>query len=948
MGVCLGKFYQLEVDATPKIILQNPYRILGIYANSPKRDIVANKGKATAFLKVNRSLEFPFDLKGLLPPINRTLEMIDNAESSITIAKEQIKYAQFWFLKISPQDEVAFNHLFAGNLAYAKEIWSKFESLSSIQNKIVCYLIENKPCLAVKEAEKLYDSFGNTYINNIDESCTLQMTGRELLHQFIDTLGADVGMQNLLSYDFREETKKFICSKITGPLINSILSEVERTKKVNHSNAKARIDAAKKLIKNTKDDIIALKDILKESDPQYQILADKLGLEILQCGIDYFNSSDDEDRHQTAMKIQKYAQSIVVGTIAKQRCDENVKILQRIIDELPPNDALIYDQYIEKSLSSFINKITDRLYIAPKRMGWLKEHLKRCGPYISSIKEICGANHPYYIRKSTQIVDYILSRIIDIVNGQLDHIKSYSSYGTSAPRSSIDDLREIVIVAWQLILMMDKFDMDSSFKQNRYVPNRNTLKNILNQARVNVGKSESIDMRSEKQMLSDIKTLSDCEQFLTIFPDSKQKYIVEEKRQIIRFNSCNSLKDCDDLLKSYPSKKAEIEKLRDKIIFDILEKCESIEDYEGFLISYPDCKYVNEAKERLEELIRNKRRKRIISTIIWSLISLGVLGVIGYLMWDSIHKEQLEKQAAKQAEYDLYDSIVNKEDSSSCARFIESYPNSKFIGEVNKVLEEYEYHHLTSIDDCLDYISNHPHSVFVPSIDSIISERAEILKRAILDNSVDYDLDKMWEFISKYSSSNNKSIQSAVTEINDRFNQIKTLQQEKAEKERQDSIRKEEEARKREEYEKYGTDANAWKTAKAEDTMNGYKEYLKRYPKGKHVQEANKEIIDLEVASVMLSGDYGHLPSAQRVSYGSGKNSTINLTNSSGRTITILYSGVKSMKIVLEAYQTRTIILPSSSYDVVATAPGVRSFYGKENLTGGVYESEYYISTSRY
>ena len=54
------------------------------------------------------------------------------------------------------------------------------------------------------------------------------------------------------------------------------------------------------------------------------------------------------------------------------------------------------------------------------------------------------------------------------------------------------------------------------------------------------------------------------------------------------------------------------------------------------------------------------------------------------------------------------------------------------------------------------------------------------------------------------------------------------------------------------------------------------------------------------------------------------------------------------MKIVLEAYQTRTIILPSSSYDVVATAPGVRSFYGKENLTGGVYESEYYISTSRY
>ena len=56
-----------------------------------------------------------------------------------------------------------------------------------------------------------------------------------------------------------------------------------------------------------------------------------------------------------------------------------------------------------------------------------------------------------------------------------------------------------------------------------------------------------------------------------------------------------------------------------------------------------------------------------------------------------------------------------------------------------------------------------------------------------------------------------------------------------------------------------------------------------------------------------------------------------------------MYSGVKSVKIVLGAYQSRSIILPSSSYDVVATSPGVIPFYGTENLTGGEYESEYYI-----
>ena len=72
------------------IITNNPYRILGVYTNSPKKDIVAHKGKATAFLKVNKSVEYPLDLKGILPPLSRTLEMMNEAEAHFAIAREQI------------------------------------------------------------------------------------------------------------------------------------------------------------------------------------------------------------------------------------------------------------------------------------------------------------------------------------------------------------------------------------------------------------------------------------------------------------------------------------------------------------------------------------------------------------------------------------------------------------------------------------------------------------------------------------------------------------------------------------------------------------------------------------------------------------------------------------------------------------------------------------------
>ena len=175
--------------------MQNPYRILGVYSNSSKRDIVSNKGRATAFLKVNRPVEYPLDLKGVLPPITRTLDSINEAEAHLTIAKEQIKYAQFWFIKITPIDDIAFNHLMAGNMDGAKEMWSKQDSVSSLQNKIVCYLIENKPWLAIKTAEKLYEKFGNSYISKIDANCTFQMSSIELLHQFIDSLGEEISMQ---------------------------------------------------------------------------------------------------------------------------------------------------------------------------------------------------------------------------------------------------------------------------------------------------------------------------------------------------------------------------------------------------------------------------------------------------------------------------------------------------------------------------------------------------------------------------------------------------------------------------------------------------------------------------------------------------------------------------------------------------------------------------------
>ena len=408
--------------------------------------------------------------------------MFDIAEAHLAIAKEQISYAQFWFLKTTPLDDVAFNHLIAGNMAGAKEIWSKQESLSSLQNKLVCYLIENKPWLALKTAESLYGKFGDPYINKVDANSTLQMTGTELLHQFIDTLGTEVGMQKLLGYELGEETKAYISSQTIGPLISKISAEVEKAKKTDRKNPNARKEAGQKLIVATKEPLQQLRGILSVNDPQYSMIADKLGLEILQCGIDYYNNSEDDDAAHTAMKIQKYAQSVVVGQMAKDRCQENVKILQKIIDNLPPREVMAEDKAIKAALSKFV-KLPDKISHAVTLLNETKPHLQ-------SIKKKLGDSNAYYLKISTQIVGNALHNIVEEVNAvqqdnviELDNGLSFDLDALMSPedrRAKYNRIKSTVREAWNATTLMDEFDMEAGFKSH-YNENRNTLKSMCNQ-----------------------------------------------------------------------------------------------------------------------------------------------------------------------------------------------------------------------------------------------------------------------------------------------------------------------------------------------------------------------------------------------------------------------------------------------------------------------------------
>lgn len=458
------------------ILQSNPYRLLGVYSNSPTKERLANHNRMKAFLKVGKPVSFPLDLSNYLSPINRTEASVADADAKLTLPKDQILYAQFWFLKTTPLDDVAFNHLIAGEIDKAEKIWQKRDCASSLQNRIVCALICRNYSCAITCAEVLYEN--TQYINQF-VSAIIGTEGNievsNLVFSFLDVLCEEVGINKLLPFITKNAWKSHIGEKAVKPLVDSIQEAVEIAKKSKGKGSNARLNAGEELRKNTRNALLQLKKILSLTDLQYQMIADKLGLEILQCGIDYFNDSEEPDAAHKAMSLMKYAKSIAVGQMAKDRCKENVDILQRIIDNLPPSEVFMEDRAIHEELRKYC--------LLPDKICHAVTLLNNTKPHIQSIKRKLGISNSYYLKISTQVVGNALSNIIAEVN----EVQSIFSADKDDPNATlaailgITHVKSVLEEAWKATKIMDGFDMESEYKNGRYNENRSILKGLCDQ-----------------------------------------------------------------------------------------------------------------------------------------------------------------------------------------------------------------------------------------------------------------------------------------------------------------------------------------------------------------------------------------------------------------------------------------------------------------------------------
>jgi hypothetical protein len=335
-----------------KLIQDNPYRIAGILANSSEKELQKQKSKITKYASIGKQvdseLDFPF-----FRNVDRSESSITKAFSGIEQNQDKVSHSLFWFLKANTFDETAINYLINGDKDKAVEIWDKVTNGKEVTSKnFSCFnnigtlkLLSNSKDEIKEGLEakiKLIDSpsFSDFVHTVADQTYTIdnQKQTEKFIDDVLEQLKGKYSSSDTLNLfsTCNVTTQKYLAQKFTEEPIHKIESQIETCKKKRKANKGNAYEYGLKLYTSTKDDLTLLKSILGTSDLKYKALADKLANEIMQCGIDYFNESQENNSRdnyiESAQKLTKLADSIAVGKLTKDRAKDSLATLEDMKD----------------------------------------------------------------------------------------------------------------------------------------------------------------------------------------------------------------------------------------------------------------------------------------------------------------------------------------------------------------------------------------------------------------------------------------------------------------------------------------------------------------------------------------------------------------------------------------------------------------------------------------
>ena len=343
------------------LIQNNPYRTTGLLVGATAKEQTKQISRLKRYIEAEQDPQDDFSFP-VLGDLHRTIESVEEAASKLNLDNDKINAALFWFWNGNPiTDEAAFENLKSGDIDAAYEIWDKLITKTDEEGKRFW-----KPV-----TEKNYSAFHNCSVLNIIRRngnlhnsilASLYFLESDLVHKFVSSVADETHKTskkelqliflNKLQSDIEANKKSslpkfleilnkqefvakqdFMKGFVQKP-IEQIEHKIETAKNKRKASKASAAKAGQELFTAITNDLIQLKNIVGANDLKYTSIADKAANEILQCSIDFFNDSQEQDSNtdytETAMKLAKQAETLAVGKLTKDRVEDNVSTLEEI------------------------------------------------------------------------------------------------------------------------------------------------------------------------------------------------------------------------------------------------------------------------------------------------------------------------------------------------------------------------------------------------------------------------------------------------------------------------------------------------------------------------------------------------------------------------------------------------------------------------------------------
>lgn len=340
--------------------MQNPFRVLGVAVTATERDIQKQITKTTRFAEVGKEISSLTDFL-CFGELKRDSDSVSKAANSIEQPLNKLIHSFSWFWGVTHIDSFAFDSLSKGDTDKAIEIWGKVvkdgkvssKNFSSLFNLKSLYTIlgieDNKIDVGLFTKGVLLS--GNFFNHNDLDNYVTQIIGEhvtiareDLEKKYITYLNGIVApfldkptglsIKEFISgfETFSEGARQYVTDKFVADPINSLNEQINTAAESRKKNPIEGAAFGQALYDNSKDHLKLLSGLIGKSEVKYQMIANKLAEEILQCSIDFFNQvredgAADKKQGQLAAGLCKYALQISCEGQIKSRIEETKEII---------------------------------------------------------------------------------------------------------------------------------------------------------------------------------------------------------------------------------------------------------------------------------------------------------------------------------------------------------------------------------------------------------------------------------------------------------------------------------------------------------------------------------------------------------------------------------------------------------------------------------------------